>query len=108
MEGPPHHALDVGRGQGKGSARAQGGAGFLYRSEDSLISVAVATRPSFSVGPRRGLFAAPYFGQPDHAEYDVSRDNQHFVFIGSASAKPGLTVSLNWFEELRRRAAGPR
>jgi len=98
----------ISSGGGNSPRWAPTGRELYYRSADSLISASVVTGPTFAVGARRALFAGPYFSQTDHAEYDVSPDNQHFVFIGGASARPGLIITLNWFQELRRQTASAK
>ena len=90
-----------------GTAPRWGGNGreLFYRNEDALISVDVSTRPTFSTGAHRTLFTAPYYGQPDHADFDVSNDGRQFVFIGGSTARPDLVVMLNFLEELRQRTS---
>ncbi|MFI5214648.1 MAG: hypothetical protein ACHQU8_08935, partial [Gemmatimonadales bacterium] len=76
----------------------------FYRSGDSLLSVAVTTRPTFTVGQRKVLFVRSYFGVAAHAHYDVSPDDRQFVMVRQGSERPGLVVALNWFDELKRRS----
>ena len=91
---------------GGGAPRwSRNGRELIYRNEDAVISVDVALAPTFSVGSHHTLFEAPFYGQADHAEYDVSADGSQFVFIGGSSARPDLIVTLNFFEELRRRSS---
>ena len=84
---------------------AHSGREIFYRSGDSLISVAVTTRPAFTVGQRKVLFVRPYFGIASHAQYDVSPNDRQFVMVREGSERPGLVLALNWFEELRRRSS---
>ena len=82
---------------------ARSGRELYYRNADSLIGVAVASRPTFSVGTRQVLFVRPYLPNPNHAAYDVSPDNRHFVMIAGSVAAPGIVVALDWFAELKSR-----
>jgi len=82
----------------------------FYRSGDKLMAVDILTHPAFSAGKPKFLFQGQY--QPDptvNANYDVSPDGQRFLML-----KPGATqemaptqinVVLNWFEELKQKAA---
>ncbi|MFI5214650.1 MAG: hypothetical protein ACHQU8_08945, partial [Gemmatimonadales bacterium] len=84
---------------------AHSGRELYYRSGDSLVSVGVTTRPTFTVGQRKVLFARPYLTLAAHAMYDVSPDDRRFVMVREGSDRPGLVVALNWFDELKRRSA---
>ena len=86
---------------------AHSGRALFYRTGDSLVSVAVTTRPAFVQGQRSLVFMRPYFtGDTHHAHWDVAPGDQAFVFIRQGIETPSLVVALNWFEELKRRSAG--
>jgi Tol biopolymer transport system component len=88
---------------------AHSGRALFYRAGDSLVSVAVTTRPAFVVGQRSLVFTRPYYlGDTHHAHWDVAPGDKEFVFIRQGFETPSLVVALNWFEELKRRSArGP-
>jgi serine/threonine-protein kinase len=86
---------------------AHSGRALFYRTGDSLVSVAVTTRPAFVQGQRSLVFMRPYFtGDTHHAHWDVAPGDRAFVFIRQGIETPSLVVALNWFEELKRRSAG--
>jgi len=86
---------------------AHSGRALFYRSGDSLVSVAVTTRPGFVVGQRSLVFTRPYYvGDTHHAHWDIAPGDREFVFIRQGIETPSLVVALNWFEELKRRSAG--
>ena len=86
---------------------AHSGRALFYRSGDSLVSVAITTRPGFVVGQRSLVFTRPYFmGDTHHAHWDVAPGDKGFVFIRQGTETPSLVVALNWFEELKRRSTG--
>ena len=62
------------------------------------------TTPAFSVGERRPLFsAAQYYRGANARHYDITPDDQRFVFVGPAGGEAAreLIVVENWFEELK-------
>ncbi len=84
-----------------------GGGELVYRSAtNDLVSVDVRTEPTFSVGVRRVLFDAVDYerdGGLAHVPYDITPDDQTFVFIRSQGGSFDIVVVINWFEELLRR-----
>ena len=76
----------------------------FYRNDDTLVSVTVSTRPTFSVGARRAVLTEPYIGDPNHAYYDVHPDNQRFIMVKGGLERSSMIVTINFFDELRRRA----
>jgi eukaryotic-like serine/threonine-protein kinase len=80
----------------------------FYRSGSKMVSVEIATQPSFSAGKPRMLFEGPYMPTPLTApNYDVSPDGQRFLMLKlteQAQAAPTqINVVLNWFEELKQK-----
>jgi Tol biopolymer transport system component len=100
----PSGVWQVSAGGGTEPRWAPGGRELFYRVNDSLVSVAVTTQPTFSVGARRTLWARPYVTGVNHAGYDVHPDGERFVMVKSLTERPTLIVSLNFFDELRRRS----
>jgi serine/threonine-protein kinase len=99
----PSGRWQVSTGGGTEPRWARSGREMFYRSGDSLVSVAVTTGATFSVGARQVLFVRPYAGNTSTVNYDVHPDGQRFVMVAGGSAQPGLVVALHWFDELRRR-----
>jgi eukaryotic-like serine/threonine-protein kinase len=80
----------------------------FYRSGEKMMSVDIATQPSFSAGKPRVLFEGRYSPAPGTTpNYDVSPDGQRFLMIRpteqAEAAATQINVVLNWFEELKRR-----
>jgi serine/threonine-protein kinase len=92
-------------------AWAPNGRELFYVADDGrLMAVDIRVEPAFMAGtPRvvvdRGFFVGAQFIRT----YDVSPDGTRFLLIdvpdaGSQADTPGLTVVLNWSEELKRLA----
>ena len=67
-----------------------------------MMVVDVQLQPTFRAGTPRVLFEGKFA-----AGYDVSPDGQRFVMLQSEeqqqTTKRELQITLNWFEDLRRR-----
>jgi len=78
----------------------------FYRDGDKMMAATVRTQGGFEVGSRQQLFAGG-FAQGSGRNYDVTRDGQTFLMlqplVGAAQA---VVVTLNWFDEARRKAGG--
>jgi serine/threonine-protein kinase len=81
----------------------------FYRSGDKMMSVEIATRPSFVAGKPRMLFEGPYVAtSPVFTSplYDVAPDGQRFLMLKATeqtqAAPTQINVVLNWTEELKR------
>ena len=93
---------------------SHGGREIFFRAPSGeMMTVPVATAPSFSSGTPRALFAATrYAKSPGNRAYDVSPDDQRFVMLrlleDSVSRPPAQLVFVdNWFGELRRKLKRP-
>jgi serine/threonine protein kinase/WD40 repeat protein len=75
----------------------------FYRNGDKMMAVDVQTSPAFRAGTPKMLFLGNYGNS-----YDVAPDGKRFLMIkppaGAQAPTDQVTVVLNWFEELRRRA----
>ena len=80
----------------------------FYRSGDKMMSMDIASQPSFAAGTPRMLFEGRY----EHAavpstDYAVSPDGRRFLMLkplDQQEAAPNqIVVVQNWFEELKRR-----
>ncbi len=75
----------------------------FYRSAAGLVAVEVRTSPAFTVGARKVLFPVHrYESSANNREWDVTPDDQTFVFFRQSGAGE-LNLVLNWFEELKAR-----
>jgi len=80
---------------------------FYRDASGNMISVTVSTSPTFSTGEARVLFSANrYIANPQHRQYDISRDDRRFLMVGliGGNSSDKLIVVDNWFEELKARA----
>ena len=80
----------------------------FYRSGNKMMTVDIATQPSFATGKPKVLFAGQYVPTPvTFPNYDVSPDGQRFLMLKASdqaqAAPTQINVVLNWFEELKRR-----
>jgi serine/threonine-protein kinase len=85
---------------------AHSGKELVYRDPTGdLVSVDVRVEPTFSVGARRVLFQSAAYERDGagHVVYDITPDDQRFVFIRNQGGSFDVVVVLNWFEELLRR-----
>ena len=80
---------------------------FYLNGNAELVAAEVVTTPAFSVGERRVLFSAvQYYRGANARHYDVTPDDQRFVFVGPADIAGGesaraLILVENFFEELK-------
>ena len=76
----------------------------FYIEGQTLVAVAVTTKPDFSVGFATRLFQSDSFKAGDWHSYDVSADGQRFV-LGEPveGAEPVVRVVQNWLEDFRDR-----
>jgi len=79
----------------------------LYRNGPALLSATVRTSPQFEVVSRQTLFSNPDYGVNAYEpNYDLSADGQRLVMVHGIGRSGGLSVTLNWFENLRAGRAG--
>jgi serine/threonine-protein kinase len=87
------------------------GGELFYRLSDKMMSVNIATGPTFKAGKPRVLFEKHYEPTPATGpNYDVSADGQRFLMLKPSdqetAAPTQINVVLNWSEELKRRVPG--
>ena len=85
---------------------AHNGRELFYREPVSgaLMAATYTTDPDIRVQSRARLFdASPYSAQFSPGTYDVTSDDQRFVFMRLAVGGARLVLIDNWFEELRER-----
>jgi serine/threonine protein kinase len=85
---------------------------FYLGNENSVMTTAVETAPTFSLGTPKILFRHTNVGPSTTSgtPWDISPDGKRFLMMkapgSSASAAPGprrINIVLNWFEELKQR-----
>jgi len=93
---------------------SHGGREIFFRSQSGeMMTVPVATTPSFSPGSPRALFATTGFAKtPGNRAYDVTPDDQRFVMLRQvADSTPRTPAQLvfvdNWFGELEAKLKRP-
>jgi serine/threonine-protein kinase len=99
----------VSRDGGSEPQWAHSGRELFYRSgRGQLIAASVQTGENFSVGEQRALFPVEgLLGSTAHAQYDVSPDDQRFVFtriVGSGDADGAVTTAVlvqHWLNDLQ-------
>lgn len=73
-----------------------------------MMAVHIAPGARFKFGQPRRLFEGDYETEVPLRSYDVTPDGQHFIMLRNEPLPDQrvtkLTVVLNWFDELRRRA----
>ncbi len=77
---------------------------YVESGTNSLMSVAVATTPSFSAETPKALFTFPLRGR---AGYDIAADGERFVTVEDVASDNDKSRSIhvveNWYEEFRER-----
>lgn len=73
-----------------------------YFNEGKLYAATVRTTPSFAVASRDVVLDVGSFNvfPPVHANYDVSPDGKHFLFVRPMDPSAGLVVVHGWKREL--------
>ena len=80
----------------------------FYRSDDSVMAVAVETGPTFKAEKPEALFRDIYIS-PASYEYeidtwDISPDGNRFLMMKeSGSEFQSINIVVNWFEELKQK-----
>jgi Tol biopolymer transport system component len=86
------------------------GRNLFYMSGDKTMVVDVQTKPTFTAGTPRVAFAGRYLPSPNNVSgYDVSLDGKRLLKVQPTNAEHAdsqINVVINWFEELKRIAAG--
>jgi Tol biopolymer transport system component len=101
----PSGLIPVSNGGGSGPIWSHDGRELFYRQGEYMMTVQIQTAPTFQAGKPRVLFQGPRSsGYLDFGvSYDISEDDQHFVMLEEGvGSGVGITVILNWFEELKR------
>jgi serine/threonine-protein kinase len=84
---------------------ARSGRALLYRTPRGIVSVDVATSPTFAVGVRRTVLTGDYLTESTHPAWDVSPDGRAFLMLEPAERRTQPVVVHHWARELRERLA---
>ena len=84
---------------------ARSGRTLYYRSAAGIVSVAVTTGATFSLGERRTVLPDNYLADATHANYDISPDGSQFLMLKQAGAEAKPLLVVNWGRELREKLA---
>jgi len=100
----PGRRWQVSNGGGRRPRWTSGGREIVYRRGDRLMSVAVATSPSFQATPAREIVKLSDEAF-DLDQLEIAPDGQRFLLVRPEGAEfaTSLNVVLNWSEELKQR-----
>jgi Tol biopolymer transport system component len=84
---------------------ARSGRALYYRTLDGIVSVAVTTGASVSIGDRRTVLTGEYLTDPAHADYDVAQDGSQFLMLKRVGGALKGVIVHNWGRELREKLA---
>ncbi len=87
---------------------AHSGRELFYRAGDSLVAASVTTGDAFAVTGRRTLFVGSYLTSTRFSEYDVTHDDQHFIFLSGGKERFTMIGLQNVFAHLLRDKQAPR
>ena len=85
---------------------------FYLSEENSVMAVAVETKPTFKLGTPKALFRSMCVGSiiGEGTAWDISPDGKRFLMIkepqptpSAASGPRKINIVLNWLEELKQR-----
>ena len=63
--------------------------------------MAVETYPVFKIGKSEALFKDIYVSYINHQNYDIHHENEQLLMLKGLGSS-GITVVLNWTEELKK------
>jgi Tol biopolymer transport system component len=96
----------ISTGGGEDPTWARDGQELFFREGRKMMAVQIAKGSTFSASPPRLVFEGDYVRAEPTIDFDVHPDGQRFLMIQQSRRDPPVThinVSLNWFEELKRR-----
>ena len=84
---------------------SRSGTELLYRDPNGpIISVAVTTGESFSIGERHPIVSGDFANDASHANYDVA-PNGDLLVLKRAGDESQTIIIHNWIRELREKTA---
>jgi len=105
----PDHAgkLQISSDGGDEPVWSPNGRELFYRNTGKMMAAEIVNQPTFKAGKARLLFEGHYENLSWEPNYDVSPDGQKFLMLKSLDNAPPnqINIVLNWYEELKRRAA---
>ncbi len=87
---------------------ARSGRALYYRTPAGIVSAAVTTGATFSIGERRTVLPAEYQTGVGHPDYDVFPDGSQFLMLKQAGAASKPILVHNWGRELREKLAAEK
>lgn len=96
----PHYQLSI--DGGVEPVWSSDGSRLYYIRGRTVMSASVSLSPEFGVTARESLFTGNYFFPINHANYDVSRAGNEFLFLHVADADVQPMFVYNWKAELPR------
>ncbi len=99
----PGARVQVSNEGGTEAVWARSGRALYYRTPGGIVSVAVTTGTSFSIGERKLVLTSEYVTDATHPNYDVSLDGSQFLMLKRAGAEAKPITVHNWGQELREK-----
>jgi serine/threonine-protein kinase len=100
----PGAAVRVSPRGGREPVWARNGRELFYLEGQRLMAVAVQPGATFSFSPAESLFEHGYVATGQPPSYDVAADGRFLMVKSGATATvPPIVITLDWFEELKRR-----
>jgi serine/threonine-protein kinase len=94
--------IQVSIGSGREPVWSHDGTRLYYRDDRHIVEARFTTAPSFAVTSRQTLFDDTFLRAPFHANYDVTPDGTHFMFLKATDDAELITV-YNWIADVRRK-----
>ena len=99
----PGGRVQVSSGGGSEPVWSRDGKRLFYRGDGHVMAARIAPGAGFSIAGRDTLLADSFqFAPNPHANYDVTPDGTHFVFLKAAS-EGNMIVVANWKTVVRAR-----
>jgi Tol biopolymer transport system component len=101
----PGGRVQVSSGGGSEPVWSRDGKRLFYRAAGHLMAARIAVGEGFAIAGRDTLFTDSFqFAPNPHANYDVTADGTHFVFLKAAS-EGNMIVVTNWQSVVKARMA---
>ena len=84
-----------------------------YREGDRVMAVTVETKPEFRPGKPEVLFQNKYYSSNVNGwiSWDIDPEGSRFLMMkempADGTSRPGIDITLNWFEKLKERVPVP-
>ena len=87
---------------------SRSGKALIYRTHTAVMSVAVSTSPTFTIGERRTIATGYYLTEPTHQDYDISPDGTRLLMVKGTEAWGNAVIVHNWRREFRDKLAADK